>query len=174
MNLSFLCWNVKKKNHVEVLLHMMNCEIKCYIEKTMSSIKRLTLTVFLCLYMNLYEIWCHFFLHVQHMTYKNNDRGKSHAHKMFFKNWNTVKICKGKTLLIKMGRFYLTVSNYIFYRSFLIKMNIEEIKLKNKVTPVCCMFFFISYFYINSAWIGEYGKVSMLKSFTAMLLKKNI
>lgn len=72
-----------------------------------------------------------------------------------------------------MGRFYLTVSNYIFYRSFLIKMNIEEIKLKNKVTPVCCMFFFISYFYINSAWIGEYGKISMLKNNAAILFKIN-
>lgn len=45
-----------QKNYVEVLLRMMNCGIECYIEKTMSSIKRFTLTVFLCLHMNLYEI----------------------------------------------------------------------------------------------------------------------
>lgn len=52
-------------------------------------------------------------------------------------------------------------------------MNIEEIKLTNKVTPVCCMFFFISIFNINSARIGEYEKISMLKNIAAMLFKKN-
>lgn len=49
------------------------------------------------------------------------------------------------------------------------KMNIEEIKyLKNKVMPVCRTFF-----YIYSARVGGYGKISMLKSIAAMLCKKN-
>lgn len=41
----------QKNNYVEVLLHMINCEIECYVEKTMSSIKRFPLT-----FLNLYEI----------------------------------------------------------------------------------------------------------------------
>lgn len=71
-------------------------------------------------------------------------RGKSHTDKMFLKTETLLRFVREKTLLIKMGRFSLKISNHIFNRSFLIKMNIEEIKFKkNKVTPMCCTFFFL-------------------------------
>lgn len=45
-------------------------------------------------------------------------------------NRNIVKIRNRRVLLIKMGRFSVKISNYILNRSFLMKMNTKEIKLK--------------------------------------------
>lgn len=84
-------------------------------------------------------------------------------------NRNIVKIRNRRVLLIKMGRFSVKISNYILNRSFLMKMNIEEIKLKKIKLRLCVALFFPSSFYIFSTRIGEYGKISMLKNTATML-----
>lgn len=89
-------------------------------------------------------------------------------------NRNIVKIRNRRVLLIKMGRFSVKISNYILNRSFLMKMNIEEIKFKKIKLRLCVALFFPSSFYIFSTRIGEYRKISMLKNTATMLfLKKN-